>query len=217
MEKRNTILLTVIAVATLLVAVVGATFAYFAQSGDYNGTANLTANTAGASSEFIAVGSDITLQVPAANMVEANKGNQVTTQTANDAIKVSFKAGTNEPLSCSYQLYYEWNSGEYEMTTGAVGDKEFTYTISKVQNDDNTTTPTTGYTELVSETNFVKSTTSGKTNVGTKQSISNNSPTTATVDHYQITVKFYNLAQDQTATKAGKTWNLKFGVTDVVC
>ena len=29
MEKKNTILLTVIAVATLLVAVVGATFAYF--------------------------------------------------------------------------------------------------------------------------------------------------------------------------------------------
>ena len=29
MEKKNTLLLTVIAVATLLVAVVGATFAYF--------------------------------------------------------------------------------------------------------------------------------------------------------------------------------------------
>ena len=32
MEKKNTILLTVIAVATLLVAVVGATFAYFTAS-----------------------------------------------------------------------------------------------------------------------------------------------------------------------------------------
>lgn len=30
MEKKNTLLLTVIAIATLLVAVVGATFAYFA-------------------------------------------------------------------------------------------------------------------------------------------------------------------------------------------
>ena len=29
MDKKNTVLLTVIAVATLLVAVVGATFAYF--------------------------------------------------------------------------------------------------------------------------------------------------------------------------------------------
>ena len=32
MEKKNTMLLTVIAVATLLVAVVGATFAYFSLS-----------------------------------------------------------------------------------------------------------------------------------------------------------------------------------------
>ena len=37
MEKKNTILLTVIAVATLLVAVVGATFAYFTASGSVSG------------------------------------------------------------------------------------------------------------------------------------------------------------------------------------
>ena len=217
MEKRNTILLTVIAVATLLVAVVGATFAYFAQSGDYNGTANLTANTAGASSEFIAVGSDITLQVTAANMVEAQKGNQVTTQTVNDAINVKFKAGTTERLSCTYQLYYQWNGGdEYTMTQGADGNKEFTYTISKVT--DTAATADTGYTEsVVAETNFVASNTSGMTNVGTVQTIANESTTTETVDHYQITVKFYNLALDQSADKAGKTWNLKFGVTNVVC
>lgn len=38
MEKKNTILLTVIAVATLLVAVVGATFAYFTATATPNGT-----------------------------------------------------------------------------------------------------------------------------------------------------------------------------------
>lgn len=38
MEKKNTILLTVIAVATLLVAVVGATFAYFTASVTNSGT-----------------------------------------------------------------------------------------------------------------------------------------------------------------------------------
>lgn len=59
MEKKNMVLLTVIAVATLLVAVVGATFAFFASSvqdtrsdadgkgtGNTNiGTANMTSNT----------------------------------------------------------------------------------------------------------------------------------------------------------------------------
>lgn len=48
MEKKNTILLTVIAIATLLVAVVGATFAYFTATvttdkKDGNNTTNVTA------------------------------------------------------------------------------------------------------------------------------------------------------------------------------
>lgn len=47
MEKKNTVLLTVIAVATLLVAVVGATFAYFTATtaGAGNGTANTSTTT----------------------------------------------------------------------------------------------------------------------------------------------------------------------------
>ena len=52
MEKKNMILLTVIAVATLLVAVVGATFAYFTASitneyngQDDNGKANISAGS----------------------------------------------------------------------------------------------------------------------------------------------------------------------------
>ena len=52
-NKKNTILLTVIAVATLLVAVVGATFAYFAASGAQGTTGNVTVSTGtAASSEF---------------------------------------------------------------------------------------------------------------------------------------------------------------------
>ena len=52
-NKKNTILLTVIAVATLLVAVVGATFAYFTASGAQGTTGNVTVSTGtAASSEF---------------------------------------------------------------------------------------------------------------------------------------------------------------------
>lgn len=50
MEKKNTILLTVIAVATLLVAVVGATFAYFTATNTNTGagqSAEVTTNTVG--------------------------------------------------------------------------------------------------------------------------------------------------------------------------
>ena len=45
MERKNTVLLTVIAVATLLVAVVGATFAYFTATNGGNTTVEESANT----------------------------------------------------------------------------------------------------------------------------------------------------------------------------
>lgn len=45
MEKKNTILLTVIAVATLLVAVVGATFAYFTAAATGTGTGTASTGT----------------------------------------------------------------------------------------------------------------------------------------------------------------------------
>ena len=52
-NKKNTILLTVIAVATLLVAVAGATFAYFTAQGAQGTTASVTVSTGtAASSEF---------------------------------------------------------------------------------------------------------------------------------------------------------------------
>lgn len=52
-NKKNTILLTVIAVATLLVAVVGATFAYFTAQGAQETTATVKVSTdTAASSEF---------------------------------------------------------------------------------------------------------------------------------------------------------------------
>ncbi len=44
MDKKNTMLLTVIAVATLLVAVVGATFAYFSVTGTQSATTNVSAS-----------------------------------------------------------------------------------------------------------------------------------------------------------------------------
>jgi len=45
MDKKNTMLLTVIAVATLLVAVVGATFAFFSASNEASGTTTVTTTT----------------------------------------------------------------------------------------------------------------------------------------------------------------------------
>lgn len=213
MEKRNTLLLTVIAVATLLVAVVGATFAYFANNANVNNVANLTATTASSSSAFISTGSTIVMNVTAANMVQAygtNTGNlAATSETVGDNFKVSFTAGTTESLSCTYHVYYKWDTGTqaYTKTTGITGN-EFTYKVDY-------TTGGTNSTSLASETQFVNSSVTANQDLGTV-TITNASESTPTVQEFTIETKFYNfdLAQND---NSGKTWKIKFFVDNVVC
>ena len=72
-NKKNTILLTVIAVATLLVAVVGATFAYFSAAGGTGTTGNVTVSTGtAASSEFGAMNA-INFYADASTFAEGGK------------------------------------------------------------------------------------------------------------------------------------------------
>ena len=64
MDKKNTMLLTVIAIATLLVAVVGATFAYFSVTA----TNNATATTA------TALPSSVLVSIPTIFIAESAQG-----------------------------------------------------------------------------------------------------------------------------------------------
>lgn len=216
MEKRNTLLLTVIAVATLLVAVVGATFAYFANNASITNVANLTASTAASSSSFIATGAEIVMNVSAANMVEARGtagGNiAATSETESENFKVSFTAGTTETLSCTYHLYYAWdNSTEvYTKTDGLQStDKEFTYEVNY------TTDGVTPATVLQPETQFVNSSVTANQDLGLL-TITNASEGTPTVQEFEITARFYNFNRSQN-DNAGKTWKIKFFVDDVTC
>lgn len=74
-DKKNTMILTIVAVATLLVAVIGASFAYFSLS--VGGTASTTANVTTASPGNITIdGTEetISLHVTASDMSLANAG-----------------------------------------------------------------------------------------------------------------------------------------------
>ena len=76
MDKKNTMLLTVIAVATLLVAVVGATFAYFAiQAQSESATSKITGSTENTQVGSIALqgNEDLTMKLTAADMASANQ------------------------------------------------------------------------------------------------------------------------------------------------
>ncbi len=80
MEKKNTILLTVIAVATLLVAVVGATFAYFTAQGGTTSQANISVSTGTAGSSTLSTFDAINIYADATNFAE-NAGNRTGTTT----------------------------------------------------------------------------------------------------------------------------------------
>ena len=78
-NKKNTILLTVIAVATLLVAVVGATFAYFTASGAQGTTGDVTVSTGTAASSEFGVIKALNLYADATTFAQG--GNDVTGET----------------------------------------------------------------------------------------------------------------------------------------
>lgn len=79
-NKKNTILLTVIAVATLLVAVVGATFAYFTAQGGAASSAKVTVSTGTAGSSSLGTFSAINIYADAINFAQG-KGSRVGTST----------------------------------------------------------------------------------------------------------------------------------------
>ena len=106
MDKKNTMLLTIVAVATLLVAVVGATFAYFSV---YT-TSELGATTVDATVEQVGTvtlsgGGAATLTVTAADMAETKVGSSYPLdKTVNVASATLTGAGENETYYCRFTL-----------------------------------------------------------------------------------------------------------------
>ncbi len=87
-NKKNTILLTVIAVATLLVAVVGATFAYFTAQGGTTATAQVKVTTGTASNTTFSTFSSINIIADMTNFAK-NTGQ---TQTGSSEGTVTWTA-----------------------------------------------------------------------------------------------------------------------------
>ena len=80
-NKKNTILLTVIAVATLLVAVVGATFAYFTAQGGSASKADVVVQTGKAGSSSMAAFDPINIYADATNFNQTTKQNRTGSTT----------------------------------------------------------------------------------------------------------------------------------------
>lgn len=201
MERKNSILLTVIAIATLLVAVVGATFAYF--TANVTNTAKVTSSvTTKARDVFNATGSGtMSITVNNDKMQTTNTGAVAATAT-NNSMTISLTAGSGK-ATCSYKLKLtkDTSSTAYTRTsTLATGVKEFT-----ISGKDNSTTAQT-FNETEVSDNLI---------LGTF-SISDTSATGAATQTWTFTTNFYNQNVDQN-NLAGSTFSYSVQVVDVSC
>ena len=231
MEKRNTLLLTVIAVATLLVAVVGATFAYFAGSQELGTGLNLTATTQPSSSSFIASSEDpIELSITADKMLAAQvdtEGPQLVDEDTGN-LKVSFaSANDGTEMSCTYDIVYKWtvdsgNPKSMAYTThsaGAEGMNEFT--VSYVVEHSETAHTNEGSTVAIKKTAEGETDFADISGIATEATIVKgatiwSNSKTATTSNYTFTAKFYNLNVSQNGL-SDKVFTGNFAVKNVIC
>lgn len=130
-KKENTVLLTVIAVATLLVAVVGATFAYFTASVAGNDTA-----------------SSVVVKTAQIGTITYTNGNEVKLDNAypgatSETKTFTVAADTSATANVNYSL--NWTN----VTNGFVNKEDLVYTLTGTNSD------TANTTTLVTKTNEV--------------------------------------------------------------
>ena len=129
-NRKNTILLTVIAVATLLVAVVGATFAYFSAQGGGTATNSLKVQTEAAASSSFSIDKNLAILANMDNFAQGTGETQDDTMTGT----VEFTAGTGKGAQTEfcYTAALAWNSATPSdfVDTGSAED-DLTLTVTK--------------------------------------------------------------------------------------
>lgn len=212
MEKKNTILLTVIAVATLLVAVVGATFAYFTATNKVTGSgkeATVTTNTVGA------VSLETTPGVEIENVAEYPGGYIVASAnvTATDA-------DANNNFNVTYTLNATVNNGTatplnwtmYKLDAALVGDAVSGCKLATTQSGNTvqysygeTCKLNASFTEAnkVGEGGTIAANKSAGTIEITSETLS--TANTGETAYYYLVIKYPDTGADQTTGDAGKT------------
>ncbi len=210
--KRNNIILITIAIVTLLVTIIGATYAYFS-TGNMNITNVANANTVTERNNMVfdTLGGGMLLNITASNMVEARQGNVAAEN--NTTLTVNFTANTDYSMVCTYDIIYEWTSTDkYTSHTSGVTSNEFTIqgTLANNAHVSEGTNSISSETDLstLTYTNYSATVVSGAQIDGTGNTMS-----TAV---WTLSSKFYNVSQDQSAL-SGKTYAGRFKVANVLC
>lgn len=212
MEKKNTVLLTVIAIATLLVAVVGATFAYFSANIDANEKkVPVTVTTEGGTDVFTsAVNGEIVLNgINNSTMTKGEAGTAASTDNDGNTVTLNLTAGQGT-TECTYDIVYVPEAAStdpkrdaYTKTTGV--EKEFTLSA---------TVTGAGATE-VAETQVADG--AAETTLVSNGTISNKAEDkAATTQVFTFTGIFYNADAKQDAHQ-NKTYAGNIVLKNVVC
>ncbi len=113
-SRRNVVLLTVIAIATMLIVLVGATFAYLASQVNSEGQSNIQAATnAGNDMFLINAGSDMEVYADLDNFYSGS-GNQVD----NTEATITLQSATGVQVTYTYNAYVTVASNNFEYTSG---------------------------------------------------------------------------------------------------
>ena len=203
-NKKNTILLTVIAVATLLVAVVGATFAYFTATGGEAVSKNVTVTTGTAGSSSFEVSGAISIYADATNFA-SGKGDK--SGSATGTVKFTAPSAVGGTIAASDLKFC------YAVTVN-IASNDFVYSV-------NTSTPelvldvTKGSTKVIDAMDIttkkgdiaVPTAKAGSTTVHTMTATAGQTLT----DSWTVAVTLKNLDADQNKN-TGKTLSgtLKF-------
>lgn len=240
MERRNTLLLTIIAIATLLVAVVGATFAYVASGTIANNDATTNkenANFNRGTAKFLAPGTAMIINVSPESMIATEPGQVY--GTSQGSFDVVYNAAGSRENYCKYDVYFKWTSSdkytahskymENDMYLDNTG-KEFTVTVSSVvgNHTGDGITGTQFIDEIANDTNHEVDFADLKdcdTPQGCKIASgvvysNTNVEDKATVVTWNFKTTMYNLDHNQNDPVyglAGKTYTGEFYVTNIEC
>lgn len=191
-EKKSSIILMVIALVTLLVSVIGATFAYFT-TGKTVANLNLTANTQGAAAFTATPGAGIALSITADKMQQTNVSNTTPSATGNSTLTVKLTSpanGTN--VSCTYDIKYV-DTGDAYTKVSAMG---YTHEFSL---EGSGKTGATAEAKSMAVTDY--NTLTGKTTTVVSGASISASTTTGTSTVWTFTAKFYNVNAAQATNK----------------
>lgn len=225
MEKKNTVLLTVIAVATLLVAVVGATFAYFTATSTSTGTSGkvdvTTADVAGATLTIGSAEGKSYLKYPGGvgysgvtlKATKADTDNSTNNYNLSYQLKLTYTNSTDTDLN--YKVYKVASitdpvCKEHEDSTSVPGQTLYYYTAagaadSATPND--CTITGLDSAEVVANGTLTKGTATATDVTLAKDgtNVTFNSKTNEAVETYYLVVEYPNAGTDESTGNMGKT------------